>query len=393
MVSEEELLDEFEVKKERTEEDDEYEWIGANVDKDVLKRIAKWLAFLHVVDPDAGRDNTSTYRNRKSNIISWAGWCAENEVDFFNPKKSDLWAHVDYIYGNLADTSISARTSSVCIHYLWASNRDHITENPFDGFELDEYEKEIDANTPKQITVLRSRGDLKDENVIAIAPKAVKAIWNEADSLLVELAIQLMWETGIRAKELSTIEIGETEYDKKTGEKIRPDWAENKLGHLDRKERRININTAKTKPKDDNHWRDVWYSEQLDRLLHKYITGVRTESKYHKDSPYLFVTSHAPQIRPSWISRKVKNAAYDADLNEKLYTDAAGKDRHLITGHTLRHSFASYRANKSEMKLHILADTMGHRKLGTTRRYISKDSGAARRQSEDVHRQLRRELG
>jgi len=386
MVSKQELLDEFEAKN------GEDEWDETTVPQDILERITTWLSFLHVEDDATGRDNTDTYKNRKSNITSWARWCIENDVDFFEPDESDLWAHVDDIYGTLADTTISARTSSICIHYLWASNRDYINENPFDGFSLDEYEHDIDANTPKQITVLRSRGDLKDENVIAIAPKAVKSIWQEADSLLVELATRLMWETGIRAKELSTIEIGETEYDEDTDEKVRPDWGENKLGHLDRKERHISIKTAKTKPKDDNHWRDVWYSEQLDRLLHQYITGVRTESKYHKDSPYLFVTSHGPQIRPSWISRKVKNAAYNADLNEKLYTDAAGKDRHLITGHTLRHSFASYRANKTEMKLHILADVMGHRKLDTTRRYISTDSGAARRQSEDVHRQLRQEL-
>lgn len=392
MVSKEELLNEFEAKKERTENDDEYEWIGANVDDDVLKRITTWLSFLHVVDEDAGQDNTDTYRNRKSNIISWASWCAKNDVDFFAPKESDLWAHVDDIYGTLAHTSISARTSSICIHYLWASNRDHISKNPFDGFSLDDYELDIDANTPKQISVLISRGELKDENVIAIPPKAVKAIWQEADSLLVELGIRLMWETGLRAKELSTIEIGKTEYDDETGEQLRPDWSENKLGHLDRKERHISIKTAKTTPKDDNHWRDVWYSDQLDRLLHEYITGVRTESKYHKESPYLFVTSKKPQIRPSWISRKVKEAAYDAGLNEPLYTDAAGKNRHLITGHTLRHSFASYRANHSDMKLHILANTMGHRKLDTTRKYISKDSKAARHQNEDVHRKLRQEL-
>ncbi|AEN07928.1 integrase family protein (plasmid) [halophilic archaeon DL31] len=392
MVSKEELLEEFASKKERAENDDEFEWAGANVDENVLKRIAKWLSFLHVVDVDAGRDNTSTYRNRKSNIISWAGWCANNDVDFFAPEESDLWAHVDDIHGRLAGTSVSARTSTVCIHYLWASNRDHISENPFDGFALDDYELDIDANTPKQISVLISRGELKDENVIAIPPKAVKAIWQEADSLLVELGIRLLWETGLRAKELSTIEIGKTEYDDETTEQLRPNWSENKLGHLDRKERHINIKTAKTKPGDDNHWRDVWYSDQLDRLLHEYITGVRTESKYHEESPYLFVTSKKPQIRPSWISRKVKEAAYDAGLNEPLYTDAAGKDRHLITGHTLRHSFASYRANHSDMKLHILANTMGHRKLDTTRKYISKDSKAARHQNEDAHRKLRQEL-
>jgi len=44
------------------------------------------------------------------------------------------------------------------------------------------------------------------------------------------------------------------------------------------------------------------------------------------------------------------------------------------------------------MKLHILANTMGHRKLDTTRKYISKDSKAARHQNEDAHRKLRQEL-
>lgn len=378
MPTKDELLQEFQ------ELNGSHVWDKTTLSKAVRERIATWLSFLHVENDATGQNNTTTYNNRRSNIISWVLWCARNDKDALDPEREDILEHIDSIYNKLSDPSIGARVSTVCIHYLWTSNRSLIGSNPFDGFSVDEYEHPIDPNTPTQITVLRSRGELDDQNVIAVSPQIVQKIWRNAPTptLFSELCIRLMWETGIRCKELTTIEIGD-----------KPDWSKNELKHLDREQRRITIQTAKTSPKDANYWREVYYSPQLDRLLHTYITQARGESKYAADSPYLLVTSHAPQLRPSYVSRKVKQAAYNAGVNEALWTDAAGKHRHLITGHTLRHSFASYRANHTDMKLHILADLMGHRKLDTTRQYISRDDNAQRNQAADAHKKLRRTLG
>jgi len=45
-------------------------------------------------------------------------------------------------------------------------------------------------------------------------------------------------------------------------------------------------------------------------------------------------------------------------------------------------SYASFRANHTDMKLHILADLMGHKKLDTTRKYISRSRKEEQKQSK-----------
>lgn len=350
-----------------------------------LELLCEYLEFLHEVDENINRDNTRTYNNRKSNLKAWVRWCEEErDVDVAKASRVDLVRHIDYIYDRLSDSSIGARVSSISVFYLWATNRNYVDASPTEGFSLaDSYEKEISPDVPMQVLVLRSRDELEDdEQVVAVSPDVIERIIEHPGSpaLRNRLCMKLLWFTGVRCVELAGVEIGTD-----------PDWKSNDLGDLDRKKRRIRITTAKTTPKDDNHRRWVYYPEELDYDLYAWIEGGEREaSQYSRDSPYLLLTSHNDRMRPTHISRIVKESAYRAGVNESLWTDAAGKERHLITGHTIRHSMATFVANRTDTPIQILANWLGHRKLDTSRRYISDEPEAEKQHAESVFQQLRR---
>ncbi|WP_251343053.1 tyrosine-type recombinase/integrase [Haloplanus halophilus] len=378
--------EESELFTELKEKNGSKQWEKQELDEDVLKLLTKYLTNIRIRDDALDYNNDNTYNTRKSCIITWARWCAGQGVDIWAPEWENMAEYVDSMYDSVSHPYLGSRVTTVVVFYLWASTRGYVAENPYDGYELDEhYNKPVYRNTPKQILVLRSRGEVEEEEVVAVSPETVRKIYNNAVAPKIqnELIIRLLWETGIRSSELCNIRIGADED---------WDWEENELKDIDRKKRKIKIKTAKRKPDDTDIWRDVYYSEQLDYLLHRYIHGPR-DSHRDSDSQYLFITDQKPQMRPSFVSRKVKESAYNAGVNEVLYTDAAEKRRHLITGHTLRHSYATFRANKTSMKLHILAQLMGHRKVDTTRKYISKDPDAEQQQSKDAFADLRAHLG
>ncbi|MCG1007777.1 tyrosine-type recombinase/integrase [Halorubrum lacusprofundi] len=348
-------------------------------DEDLL---VEYLYFLHDVQEEVNKDNTGTYDNRKSNLTAWFRWCDETGRDVRDISEEDIITHLDDIHGRLSGPSIGARISSMHVFYLWATRRTELSgidEDPMEGFDLDDYDKDIHRNIPKQILVLRARGSLKDEKIIAIPPETVQKLIDNPGSpaLRNRLVIKLMAVTGVRSSELCNIRVID-ENNKEDG----PDWENNELGDIDLSENSIFITTAKTDASDSNHTREVYFDESLKYDLYKWIFDERASYQMHRDSPYLLRTSHKGQMRPSHTSRIVKQAAKNAGVNEVLYKDAADKNRWLITGHTLRHSYASFRANHTDMKLHILADLMGHKKLDTTRKYISRSRKEEQKQSK-----------
>lgn len=345
--------------------------------------LVEYLHFLHDVDDSINRDNTRTYNNRRSNLAAWFKWCDETGRDVRDIEEKDLTAHLDDIYDELSGPSIGARISSMHVFYLWGVKRPEISgfeSDPMEDFDLeDDYGKDIKRDVPKQILVLRAGGEDDDENdIIAIPPETTKQLVDNPGNptLRNRLIIELLAQTGVRVSELAGVRIGPNP--------TTEDWETNNLGDLNIEDCSMWVTTSKTDAGDTNHRREVFFEESLKYDLYKWIFGARDAHQKNPDSPYLLRTTHKGQMRPSHLSRIVKEAAQRAGVNEVLYKDAAGKKRWLITGHTLRHSFASYRANKTDMKLHILAKLMGHRKLDTTRKYISRSRKEEKRQARQA---------
>lgn len=157
-----------------------------------------------------------------------------------------------------------------------------------------------------------------------------------------ELMVRLLFQTGVRRGELAEI----------------------RLEDIDRQERSIQIRAEKT---EEN--RKVWYQPSLDTLMTIWIEAERNAVLTADESEYLFPTKESVKAAPYTITRVVKTAAENAGLQAVMYTDKNGNEKHEVTAHTLRHSFA-VQAIKDGMDTRRLQKALGHSKIETTERYL-----------------------
>jgi integrase/recombinase XerD len=105
----------------------------------------------------------------------------------------------------------------------------------------------------------------------------------------------------------------------------------------------------------------------------------RAEADPDEESPYLFVGEQGSQLEPSTISRIVKKAAHNADIQEPLVRDTDGSvQQWLYTAHRLRHSRITHLANETDLDLNYLRMMAGHAKVETTLTYVETDWDVAR---------------
>lgn len=310
-----------------------------------------------------------TLQTRESCAHSWLQWLEDNDLNAHTVENTAIYRYADHLLStSLSDSSIASRTDTVLVFHEWAASRGYIDgDNPFSGFELEEEYKNINRSLPKQIRILRDRNaDTATNGKVAIPKRMVDKMLEHPGRprLRNELILRLSYQTGVRTQELSNVRIEED---------------------INREERSIRINSLKVPDDSDVARRTVYWQENTDILMWEWLDGGRRDAIYHgdeEDEGYLLRTRQSQQMRPSHISRIVKESAQRAGVNEVLYEDAAGKNRWLVTGHTLRHSFITYAANgdgvegDDGMPLHFLREIAGHHKLDTTMGYISSDDDA-----------------
>lgn len=314
----------------------------------------KYCAFLN----RSGK--STTLQTRESCLRQWMVHCQEQGV---SPKTAEERDVREFVDRNLhkADTMIASLLSTVSVFYIWACNRDYCETNPAENVSLDDTDyNHIDPQTSQKVKVLQRRGDT-DNAVVAIPPEDVQKIFEHPGSPAIrnELVMRLLYQTGVRSVELCNIRLSDIDFGK----------------------REIRITSAKANPGDENYIRYVYYHENLDYLMREWVKKQRRSYKPAADSEYLFLTQQKPQMRPSYISRIVKEQAKEAGVNEPIGEDANGNTRWLVTAHTLRHSMASHSANGTHpadpsedgIPVHMLAKVLGHRKLDTTMQYVSTD--------------------
>lgn len=318
-----------------------------------------------------------------SNVRAWLRWCEQEDVDVTTANKTDLQRHLHGIYGEVADPSFGARVNGIQDFYVWALSLGLVENNPTANFTIDDSPFDIRSSVSQKKVVLSPDSDAEDgENaILAVSPDVVDRTANHTESDRDELIVRLLYQTGVRAAELEDIRIKD----------------------VDQEHRRIKIRTVKTETDADNYPRNVYWQPSLDYLMDAWMRRRRQyttcdshkydEDENKEDPTHLFLSMHNDHIKSNYISRIVKEAAIRAGVNETMYQDAAGRDRWLITAHTLRHSFATYMANEAEVPIHILADLMGHLSLDTTRKYISSDEETLRRYAVNNGPGARRDAG
>lgn len=158
------------------------------------------------------------------------------------------------------------------------------------------------------------------------------------------LIIKTLFYTGLRVNELCDIDISQ----------------------LNRDKRRIeNVYASKT-----DSTRTVFYPPDLERDFGKWLEGgYRDSNTSVHDSNKLFVSRHNGYLATSTIRGIVSEAAENAGLQETIYIDGKGAERHKITVHTLRHSFAVDSLDNG-MDIRTLQKIMGHTSIETTQQYL-----------------------
>jgi integrase/recombinase XerD len=292
-----------------------------------------------------------------SGAVTCARWLENHYgVNLEEAERSDLDDYLEFISGEFESTeTLGGKLDSVRHLFDWLYRKGVVDEDPTTSFDWENY-----VNGKSR--TLQAEALNQNKDYVAIPREEVEELWTDdalpSPALRNEIVVRLLWYTGIRTSEIVRI----------------------KIGDIDRDEGRIRIYAKKT---DD--YRDVWYPPSRMEPLFTEWLGYRRGalSPYATESDYLLLTHQSEQMRASHASRIVKEAAQNAGSNEVLYVDAAEKKRWKITGHTLRHSFATYHANVLETPIHILQDVLGHDKLETTRKYISEDKEAQRRAMQD----------
>jgi len=297
-------------------------------------------------------DNDNTGTRRKAGVKKWLGWCQSEDIDPFEVTESEIHQYIRSV-NNLADTSVSSLFSSVSMFYLWIIPEDYpIEENPTADIDLKDHYN-LKPQTAEYVKVLRRKGR---ENVKALPKERITKIFDHMGNPPIRnsLLARLAWQTALRTDEMSRIRIDNIDFGK----------------------REIRIRSSKLNPEDhpDLYIRRVYYNSNLDELMKDWINKRRAALSPHaSDSPYLFLTHQSKQMRPSHISRLIKDAAHEAGIQEPIGEDGNGNTRWLVTGHRIRHSRISYLANETPMTLPALRKMAGHAKISTTQDYITTD--------------------
>lgn len=284
----------------------------------------------------AHNETESTATTHLSNLEAFRKWLREErDMHLTEVGKRDVRRHLRELKKDgCAPKTVGARHTAIQVFYKWLVAEGVVEENPTESLKagvdtsISRKQQELRSDTPPAVTV-----EEKEKLCEHVPNPKVRN----------ELMIRLMFQTGVREKELRNI----------------------RLQDIDRQERSITIENAK----DDNRFRTVYYND-LEPWLSMWLDeGRRASMRPANDSPYLFLTNRSEQLIRDRPNKIIKQAADNAEIQETIYEDNSGKKRSRITSHALRHGFARHCVTNG-MDISFLKELMGHKNLDTTKVYL-----------------------
>lgn len=308
-------------------------------------------------------DKGTTIDRLKAGVKAWLYWCQDNDIDPLTVDEDSVNSYIrTMIREDFADTTITRRFSSVSKYYHFLSTdpkTEADIENPTGDISLPRDHNIKNVSEYHRVLDLEGRKD-----IIAPSFDQLKPIFDhtpgskEFIQTRNELICRLLWQTAVRSDELSRIRIKNISWD----------------------DRDIELRSAKLNRTDhpDLFYRHVWWEPNLDYLMQRWRSK-RSEADPDQESPYLFIGEQGGQLDPGYISRIVKEAAFNAGIQEPLVRKPDGSvQQYLYTAHRLRHSRITYLANETDMDLNYIRMMAGHAKIETTLKYVQTDWETAR---------------
>jgi integrase/recombinase XerD len=212
--------------------------------------------------------------------------------------------------------------------------RDVIESNPVDALDVERLEK---TQKEQNDTVEYLRRGEEDE---------LSAMLDSASerSLRDYLLLRVMLETGVRVSEVVRIELDDINHD----------------------DRSITIINSKTSKYEKDEERTVYYTQQTQKYLDRYLRTRSSRYLSAASSDYLVVGKRSKQLNEFRVNQIVKEIAEEAGIQEVIYTDQAGRERKRVTAHTLRKTYAVH-SMKQGMPISFLSDILGHSDVETTK--------------------------
>lgn len=287
------------------------------------------------------RDDTAHNKSERTaevhvtNLRRFREWLTENRGrELLEAEKRDVRKYLaELSSGGHGNKTVGVRYTAIQVFYRWLS-----TEDVIDGSPTENLQSGVDTSVTRKQEALRS--DVPP----AVTPAEVDAMCDNVPdpSVRNELLIRTMFQTGVREQELRNI----------------------RLRDLDRDERSIRVETAKT-----GGYRTVYYRDLEPHLTMWLDRGFRDSMRPADDSEYLFLTNRSEKLARDRPNRIIKQAAENAGIQEVLYTDENDGERRRITSHALRHGFARACVT-SGMDISFLQEVMGHQNIETTKIYL-----------------------
>jgi integrase/recombinase XerD len=311
-----------------------------------------WYEFSEYVNEKY--DKNRTINRRKQTSRYWFAWCAENDVEPFTDDDRTIQQYVnDHL--DLSDQALSARVSGISMLHSWAYDEGIIDHQVFIEYSVKD---DIDGVDPSRTQKKYNEGqEGPDANYHYTTKEDIEKMLENVPSPEIrnQTIIKCFWQEGMRSEELARLEWSN----------VYPD------------ENYMDIRSSKKDPDDENYWRKVFFNDDLAYYLKRWWNKKRhTIGPHHQESDYVFLTHQKPQMRPSHMSRIVKQSAENAGIQKSIGEDSNGNKRWKYTAHAIRHGHAHHVCNYTETPLNIVAKQLGHEVDTLVNTYVQGDDEA-----------------
>lgn len=283
----------------------------------------------------ARKASESTAQTYVTNVKLFLEWIDENSSNTFTEVDED---DIDnYLYDcenrGLANNTIALKYTSIQQFYKQLE-----ADNVVERLPTENTESGVKTEVPKQ------QKELREDKPTAVTKEEVEKLCDNVPNPQTrnKLMIRLMFQTGIRTKEMRNIRVED----------------------INREENSIKIDNAK-----GEGVRTVYYTD-LEPMLSEWLDlGGRDSMRPADESRYLFLTNRSEKFNINRANNIIEHAAENAGIQRRMYTDQKGGKRRRITPHALRHGFARH-CVIAGMDISQLQELMGHENIETTKKYL-----------------------
>ena len=279
------------------------------------------------------RKSDSRYQNVKVTMRQWRDYLDNYDATVYEATTGSIRKFANNLSNDdYAPRSVRNKVYDVSALYEFLLEYDAVDENPVADYDTSEH---------KDDSEIHKRADRTH-----ITPDEFEQLLGAADNERDRVLMAYMYETGVRAVEACRTTIND----------------------LNRDKRRIEVETAK---QDQYEERYVYYGLPFERMLRDWIDkgGRSSYIGTTTDQGYLIPSHSETQMHPSTVNSIVREAAWDAGIQEKVWETQDGTPQHKITSHSLRHSYA-VNAVKEGLSIIFLRDALGHSDIEQTRDYL-----------------------